>query len=70
MGRQRLEMREVKVRCIGLERKRFRFRVGESAFKDKKRLFTFPFLVSPSQLQKRKSAPRNDGRLEERLGTT
>ena len=34
------------------------------------RLFTFSFLVSPSQLQKRKSAPRNDGRLEERLGTT
>ena len=35
-----------------------------------KRLFTFSFLVSPSLLQKRKSAPRNDGCLEERLWTT
>ena len=28
------------------------------------RLFTFSFLVSPSQLQKQKSVPRNDGRLD------
>ena len=34
------------------------------------RLFLFLFLVTPSQLQKQKSAPRNDSRLEERLGMT
>ena len=28
------------------------------------------FTLSPSQLQKRKSAPRNGSRLEKRLGTT
>ena len=33
-------------------------------------LFTFSFLVSPSQLQKRKSVSRKEGRLDKRLGKT
>ena len=51
-------------RVLGIER--YTGKVGTNFHMS----FTFPCLVSPSQLQKQKSAPRNDSRLEKRLGTT